>query len=63
MKNFNSYVIGDTIENEVNLDKNITIDLSPGEWVIVEKTNYHYNLITTSITITSIFNIFNKFNR
>ena len=42
-KNFNSYVIGATIENEVNLDKKITIDLSPGEWVIIEKTNWKYN--------------------
>ena len=42
-KNFNFYVIGDKIENEVNLDKKITIDLNPGKWVIVEKTNWKYN--------------------
>ena len=42
-KNFYSYVIGDKIENEVNLDKKITLDLSPGEWVILEKTNWKYN--------------------
>ena len=40
---FSDYEIGQKIENEVNLDKKITIDLSPGEWVIVEKTNWKYN--------------------
>ena len=40
---FNSYNIGQTIQNEVSLDKKITLDLSPGEWEIVEKTNWQYN--------------------
>jgi len=42
-KDFSSYVIGDKIENEVNLDKKITIDLSPGEWEIIEKTKWQWN--------------------
>ena len=48
-KNFYSYVIGDKIENEVNLDKKITIDLSPGEWVILEKTNWKYNAFSGKV--------------
>ena len=46
---FSDYEIGQKIENEVNLDKKITIDLSPGEWVIVEKTNWKYNAFSGKV--------------
>ena len=39
---FNNYTIGDKIENEVVLDKRITLSLSSGEWEIVEKENWCY---------------------
>ena len=39
---FTDYTIGDRIENEVTLDKRITLPLSSGEWEIVEKENWCY---------------------
>lgn len=39
---FTDYTIGDRIENEVVLDKRITLPLSSGEWEIVEKENWCY---------------------
>ena len=40
---FNDYSIGQKIEYEIILDNKIKIDLSPGQWEIVEKTKWTYN--------------------
>ena len=40
---FNEYSIGQKIEYEIILDSKIKINLSPGKWEIVEKSQWHWN--------------------
>ena len=40
---FSDYEVGQKIEYEIILDKKIKVSLSPGKWVIIEKTKWIYN--------------------
>ena len=37
------YKKGDIVENRVELDKILSIDLSPGKWIVLERSRWSYN--------------------